>query len=84
MFTTDQRSAAVTFHICRADQANSPSALNSRYGNIFISTAVSCHSPCRCPVVGYVWGYFCQSVFLAVGAAAGTELAGGAGRVAAG
>lgn len=62
---------------------HSPPALDSCRGYIFISTVVGGCRACRGAVDWCVWGNFCQSALLAVGAAAGAELAGGAGRVAA-
>lgn len=68
----------------KTGQQDSPSALNSRRGNIFLSTVGGGRCACRGSVDRCMRCDFCQSVLLAVGAAAGTELAGGAGRVAAG
>lgn len=55
-------------------------ALNSCRGDVVFGAV----GACRVPVGWCVRGDLCQPVLLAMGAAAGAELAGGAGRVAAG
>lgn len=67
----------------RVYKLNSTS-LNSRHGNIFISTVGGGRRVGRGPVDWCVWGDFGQTVLLVVGAAARAELARGAERVAAG
>lgn len=58
-------------------------ALNRSHGNVFLAAVGGGCCTRRCPIDGRVRGDLCQPMLLAVCAAAGTELAGGAGRVAA-